>query len=140
MFGLTPYNRDERNLFRYVEELEKSFFGGLDSAIAGFRADIVDKGDKLVLQAELPGFSKDEIKLDLHDGMLKISAEHSENNEEKNDNYVRRERRYGAFSRSFNVSNIQEDKIKASYQNGVLTLELPKAEPEVEKARRIEIQ
>ena len=140
MFGMIPFDRRDSSLFDMIDNFERNFFGSSNSTVSSFRTDIRDEGDKFVLEAELPGFKKEDIKLDLKDGVLTISAQHSAENEEKRDNYVRRERRYGSFSRSFDISGIQEDHISASYNNGVLALTLPKAQPVVPASRQIEIQ
>ena len=140
MFGMIPFDRRDSSLFDMLDNFERNFFGSSNSTVSSFRTDIRDEGDKFVLEAELPGFKKEDIKLDLKDGVLTISAQHSSESEEKKDSYVRRERRYGSFSRSFDVSGIQEDHISAAYNNGVLELTLPKAQPVVPAARQIEIQ
>ena len=140
MFGMIPFERND-NLFNVFDNFERNFFGG-SNAVAAFRTDIRDEGDKFVLEAELPGFKKEEIKLDLKDNILTVSAEHTENSDEKDKkgNYIRRERRYGSFTRSFDVSGIQEDQISAAYKDGVLELELPKAQPAAPVSRQIEIR
>ena len=140
MFGMIPFDRRDSSLFDMLDNFERNFFGTSSNTASSFRTDIRDEGDKFVLEAELPGFKKEDIKLDLKDGVLTISAQHSSENEEKKDSYVRRERRYGSFSRSFDVSGIQEDHISAAYNNGVLELTLPKAQPVVPASRQIEIQ
>ena len=140
MFGMIPFDRRDSSLFDMLDNFERNFFGTSSNTASSFRTDIRDEGDKFVLEAELPGFKKEDIKLDLKDGILTISAQHSTENEEKKDSYIRRERRYGSFSRSFDVSGIQEDHITAAYNNGVLELTLPKAQPVVPAARQIDIQ
>ena len=140
MFGMIPFDRRDSSLFDMLDNFERNFFGSSNSTVSSFRTDIRDEGDKFVLEAELPGFKKEDIKLDLKDGVLTISAQHSEESEEKKNSYIRRERRYGSFSRSFDVSGIQEDHITAAYNNGVLELTLPKAQPVVPAARQIDIQ
>ena len=77
--------------------------------------------------------------MDVEGDMLTISAEHKEESEDKRDGYVRRERRFGSFRRSFDVSGIDQDGIAGDYTNGVLTLHLPKKEAEVPAAKRIEL-
>ena len=140
MFGMIPFDRRDSSLFDMLDNFERNFFGTSSNTASSFRTDIRDEGDKFVLEAELPGFKKKDIKLDLKDGILTISAQHTEENEEKKNSYIRRERRYGSFSRSFDVSGIQEDHITAAYNNGVLELTLPKAQPVVPAARQIDIQ
>ena len=141
MFGMIPFARHEDNIFDLFGNFERSFFGS-DSNLSTFRTDIRDEGDRFVLEAELPGFKKEDIKLDLKDGILTVSAQHSESSEEKDrkGSYIRRERRYGSFARKFDVSGIREDGITAAYNNGVLELTLPKAQPVIPAARQIEIQ
>lgn len=142
MFGMIPFERSDDNFFDLFDNFERKFFGNSSAAIPDFRTDIRDAGDRFVLEAELPGFSKEEIKLDVKDGILTISAEHTENTEEKDSkgSYIRRERRYGSFTRSFDVSGIDEGGITASYSNGVLELNLPKAVPVVPESKRIAIE
>ena len=142
MFGMIPFDRRDSSLFDMLDNFERNFFGSSSNTASSFRTDIRDEGDKFVLEAELPGFKKEDIKLDLKDGILTVSAQHSESSEEKDKkgSYIRRERRYGSFARKFDVSGIQEDGITAAYNNGVLSLTLPKAQPVVPAARQIEIR
>lgn len=142
MFGMIPFERSDDNFFDLFDNFERKFFGSSAASLPDFRTDIRDAGDRFVLEAELPGFSKEDIGLDVKDGILTISATHSENTEEKDDKgaYIRRERRFGSFSRSFDVTGVDEGQITASYTNGVLTLNLPKAVPVVPEAKRISIE
>ena len=142
MFGMIPFERNDDNFFDLFDNFERKFFGNSSAALPDFRTDIRDAGDRFVLEAELPGFNKEDIKLDVKDGILTISAQHSENKDEKDDkgSYIRRERRYGSFTRSFDVTGVDEEHITASYNNGVLELNLPKAVPVVPEAKRIAIE
>ena len=111
---LTPYTKKNElhnyNPFRAMEEMERAFFGG--NGIAEFKTDIRDTGDAYVLEADLPGFKKDDINIELGDGSLTIRAErHNEAEEKGEGGYLRQERSYGSFSRSFDVSGID---VKAS--------------------------
>lgn len=121
---------------------EKSFFGDFGTLGSGFQTDIQDQGDHYLLEAELPGFQKEDIHIDMDGDYLTISAEHKDevNDEDKEHNYIRRERRYGSFKRSFNVAGIETDAIKAAYKNGVLELTLPKKTEQIPASRQIEIQ
>jgi len=142
MFGMLPFERDNDNLFDTFDNFTRDLFRSSNTALPAFRTDIRDAGDRFVLEAELPGFNKEDISLDLKDGILTITAQHKEDKEEKDDKgtYIRRERRYGSFSRSFDVTGIDEGGITAAYKSGVLELNLPKAAPVVPEARKIAIQ
>lgn len=143
MYSLLPFGRYTNNsLNSLFDDFERSFFPVDRSQMPAFRTDIKDEGDRFLLEADLPGFRKEDIDLHLQDGLLTITARHDETSENKDENgkYVCRERRVGSFTRSFNVSGIQEDAISASYENGVLKLTLPKqGEPEPQ-SRKIAIQ
>lgn len=140
MYGITPFEKKTYDLFNAFHDFEDNFFGG--TALSSCRTDIKDEGDKFVLEAELPGFDKNDIKLDLDGDSLVITAEHNTVNEEKDNDgkYIRRERSYGSYQRSFDVSAVDTDRIDAEYKNGVLILDLPKKSPETPVTRRLEIR
>ena len=85
MFGMLPFERQNDNLFDLFDNFERKFFGNTSANLPAFRTDIRDMGDKFLLEAELPGFNKEDISLDLKDGILTIKAEHKENKDEKDD-------------------------------------------------------
>ena len=141
MFELIPMERRMANFdpFRMMADMERSFFGQPSNrAISACRTDVSDIGDAYKLEAELPGFKKEDISIDIKDERLTISAERKFENEEK-PNFVKRERYYGSYSRSFGLEGINTDGIEASYVDGVLTMKLPKQIPVVPESRRIEI-
>ena len=140
MFDLMPFNRREDNLFHYLDNLEKNFWGDLATNVSSFRTDVLDKGDKFVLEAELPGFQKEDIDIHVEGNTLTISAQHKEETQTDDNTYIRRERRYGSMSRSFDISSIDADHIEAKFENGVLELDLPKKQETVPANHRIEIQ
>ena len=86
--------------------------------------------------------SKEDIHIDIDDDILSIQAEHKDSKGEKDDkgDYIRRERYYGSYSRSFNVSEIDVEGIKAAYENGVLTLTMPKKAPAKPESKHLEIE
>lgn len=141
MFGMLPFEHNNDNLFDTFDTFTRNFFQNSNTSLPAFRTDIRDAGDQFILEAELPGFQKEDIKLDLKDGILTISAEHKQQQEQKDEKgtYIRRERRYGCFTRSFDITGIDESGITAAYQNGILELHLPKAVPVVPETRRIAI-
>ena len=143
MFELTPfgYRRvSAYNPFRELEEMSRSFWN--DSELSAFRTDIKKQDGNYILEAELPGFKKEDISIDIDKECLTISAEHKseENEDDKDKGFIRRERYYGSYSRSFNIKGIDADAISASYNDGVLTLTMPEKTPEIPAARRLEIQ
>lgn len=141
MYGLTPFERNSYNLFNAFHDFEKDFFDNHFPA-ESCKTDIKEEDGRYVVEAELPGFEKDDINIDINGNTLTISAENSVTNEEKSDGgkYIRRERSYGAYSRSFDISNIDSEHIDAEYKNGVLILNLPKKQEAVPSARRLEIK
>ena len=130
MYGLIPVDRGEKNLFHYLDRMEKSIWGDLAEEFSRFRTDIIDEGDHFKLQAELPGFEKKDIQLNVEEGCLNIRAEHKMEQEDRQQNYIRRERKYGSFSRSFSLDGVDAEKISASYKDGILEVQLPKAAKE----------
>lgn len=136
------------NPFRMMDSFERRMFrepfapynaGGKGNT---FKTDIKEDDGKFVLEADLPGFKKEDIKLDVDNDILTISAErHSEHEEkDKAGNYIRCERSYGMYSRSFDMSAIDSEKITASYEDGVLRLDMPKKEELIPKKHEIEIR
>jgi HSP20 family protein len=106
------------------------------------KTDIIDKGNVFLLRAELPGFKKENIDIELKDNQLVIKAKREDFQEEENEKYVLRERQSASFCRSFDVSDIKTDEIKAQYVDGILTLYLPKKEeiPKEESVKKIPIE
>lgn len=143
MFELIPFGHNTRAVsafdpFKTFDELERSFFG--TSAVSAFRTDVIDTGDTFRLESELPGFSKENINIDIENDCLTITAERKQEENEEKQNYVKRERFYGSYTRSFDVSGINVDGIEAAYQDGILTLTLPKKAAEIPASRRLEIK
>ena len=143
MFGITPYNNYHGvyDPFRELVKMETELFSGRDG-LASFRTDIKDNGDAYLLEAELPGFKKEDIHVDIANGVLTVSAErkHDEEKKDGKGNIVHSERTYGRFERSFDVSEINEKDISAEYADGVLKLNLPKKTEVVPESRRLEIK
>ena len=146
MFELIPFDRRNHSVsafdpFRAFDDMERSFFRDVPS-VASFRTDVTDTGDAYKLEAELPGFKKEDIKIDVENDCLTISAERKvdEDKKDEKNNFVKRERYYGSYSRSFNVSEIDVEGIKAAYENGVLTLTMPKKAPAKPESKHLEIE
>lgn len=105
-----------------------SFFRKSESKM--MKTDIREDKDNYVIDIDLPGFDKKNIKIDITDGYLTISAKvNNEDNEKKSGKYIRKERYYGECSRSFYVGDdVKPEDITANFKNGILTLEVPKVE------------
>ena len=100
--------------------------------------DLYEKDDHFVIKAELPGVDKKDIAIDLKDRVLTLSGERSYENEVKEENYYRRERSYGKFQRVFTLpADVDSDKIKADFNDGLLQIEVPK--PEEQKPKKVTI-
>ena len=144
MFELIPFDRHIRSAanfdpFRMFDEMDRRFFNSVPT-VSAFRTDVLDTGNAYKLECELPGFKKEDLKIDVENDVLTISAERKSGEKEEKNNYVKRERFYGSFSRSFDVSGIQVDNIEAAYTDGVLTLTMPKKAAEIPASRRLEIK
>lgn len=150
MFELKPYTRKNHavyNPFREMDEWERGFFSDPfgffgNGTLDAFKTDIKDEGDHYELEADLPGFEKKDIQLDVNGDILTVRAErHSEHEEkDKKEKYMRCERSYGCYSRDFDVSNVDADNIKAKYENGVLKLTLPKKAEKLPEPRHLAIE
>jgi len=144
MLELIPFLNNNRvsgyNPFRDMDEFEKRLFGG--NNISSFKTDIKDNGNSYELEAELPGFKKEDIDVSVDNDYLTIKAERKEETDEKDKKgrYIRCERSYGAFSRSFDISDIDSDKIDAEYKDGVLKLTMPKKEKAIPASKKLEIK
>ncbi len=140
MFDLiSPFDHRTSDLFRYFDDLGRDAAHNEGSA-APCRTDILEFDDRFELLAELPGFAKDEIHLDIDGDRLTISAAHKGECGGQGGSYLRRERRCGPRTRSFDISAVAAEGISASYENGVLTVRLPKKSAQKPVSQRIEIR
>ena len=150
MLNMVPY-RSNRNVAPrgFFDDFTSDFFKplldgfGMIRPDQAMKVDVKDEGDRYTLEADMPGVNKDDLKVEVSNGTLTISADYDEKKEEKgeDDKYVYRERRCGSMRRSFNVEGIREEDITAEFKDGVLKLTLPKQEVKaIPEARAIEIQ
>ncbi len=138
--------RPFRDLQREIDKIFDEFFrGGVPMRREGFTfvpaVDIYETPDSIVIEVEAPGMSKDEVKITVEDGILRISGEKKVEREEKDKNYVLIERGVGKFERAFRLPDyVETEKIKAKYDNGVLTISIPKKEEKKSKVIDVEIE
>ncbi len=117
--------RMQDRLSRMFEEFEVPYYS------PSMPVDVIDEKDEIRVIADLPGFNKDEIEVYVEDGTLVIRATRKEEVEEKKKNYIRQERRFGEVYRRISLPvDVDVDKIKAKYNNGILEVILPKTEKE----------
>ena len=122
---MLPRRRNDFDLFD--EMFNDPFFTRGESKL--MKTDIKEKGDKYLLEVDLPGYEKENIKIEIDDGYLTVHASMNKdvNESDKNSKYVHKERYVGECSRSFYVGeNVKEDEVKASFKNGTLKLVVPK--------------
>ena len=147
MFELRPFERRNNHIAAYDpwDQMERAFFGdgSWGRGLSEFKTDIQDKGDSYLLEADLPGFKKDEIHIELKNGYLTISAAKGLDKDEKapEGKYIRQERYTGACSRSFYVgTDLQPKDVSAKFTDGILELTFPKEAPKKEPdVTRVEI-
>ena len=140
IFGMNDLFDDFGDVFEFSPAFRKQV-----AAARNISSDIKELADGYQIEMELPGFSKEEVKAQLKDGYLTITAEHNAENKEENNEegqkkeavkYIRRERYYGKCQRSFFVGmNVTEEDINAKFENGILTMYVPKEvkKPQVEE-------
>jgi HSP20 family protein len=124
--------------------LMENFFGDdfLTKEYASFvpSANVSEETDRFNLELSAPGFEKENFKIVLNKGVLNISGEHKSEKEATEKNYTRKEYNYGSFQRSFTLpEEVNEDKIDAKYENGILKVVLPKKEGKIQTAKEITI-
>ena len=103
------------------------FYGGMWSPAV----DLIDKKDRLIAKAELPGVEKKDVKLSLNDSNLTIQGEMKKDEETEKEDYYCRERAYGSYSRTISLpTEVDKENIKAKFKNGILEITMPK-KPEV---------
>lgn len=101
--------------------------------------DTYEKDDAIMIKAELPGVKKDDISIDVNNGVLSIKGERKHEEDVNEDNYYRKERFYGKFQRAFTLpDNADPDKIEAGFKDGVLEVKVPKTEQS--KGKKVEIK
>ena len=147
MAGLIPFNWRKHNLvnpetYDFNNMLEDFFNDDFpfrrNLQNDSFKIDLQENEKEYVVEAELPGVAKENVNLSFEEGKLKIAVKKEENLEEKNKNYIHRERRLSSMERVILLSDIAESEVKAKLDNGILTINIPKKE-KAEKSLKIEI-
>ena len=140
VFGENLFDELFDNAFRPLYEADNALYGKHAKAV--MRTDVRETEDGYEVDVDLPGFKKDEVKIDLKDGYLTISAAKGLDKDEKDKKgkYIRQERYAGAMSRSFYVGDVESKDVSAKYEDGILKLSVPKqAKKELPKSSTIAI-
>ncbi len=142
IFGENLFDNFDNWMNFGIPDVDRTLYGKHAKNMMKTDVKETDKGYEVAI--DLPGFKKDELHLELNDGYLTISAEKGLDKDEKdkNDKYIRRERYAGSMSRTFYVGEgMKEEDIHAKYENGILSLEIPKEiEKKVPEKRYIAIE
>ncbi|WP_353683520.1 Hsp20/alpha crystallin family protein [Thermodesulfovibrio sp. 3907-1M] len=142
---LSPFEEIDRLFDEFMRRpfsLFRSFVPRLrEEEIVSPAVDIYEEGDELVVKAELPGIKKEDIEVKITDDYLTISGEKKKEEKVEKKDYYRYERSYGSFSRTFRLPvDVQTDKAKAKFENGVLEIRIPKTEEAKKKERKLQIE
>lgn len=141
---MNPFSELERLLEQWNRQLEESDWWDADAVRTRWRdefaVDVLEEADHLVVTVDVPGYEHDDLDVRVTDRTLWIEAEHREDTEEHEENYVRRERRHRSNRRQLTLpTDVDAGGVTAKLKHGVLTITIPKAEPEAE-AHSIEIE
>lgn len=124
--------------FLFDDDLE-DFFVTKPSKRGEMKCDIYEKDNKYYIELDAPGFDKKDINIEVKDGYLTVKAHKKEESKDEKKNYIRKERYYGEYSRSFALGDVDIENIDAKFDKGLLTITIPKQEV-VENKKKIEIK
>jgi len=125
-----------------MDRLFSTFFGGFPEEVEGFWSPVIDieeDDDNYFVKAEIPGMKKEDVKISVRGNALSVSGERKQESETKNKTFHRIEQSYGKFMRTITLpSEIDTERVKATYKDGILTVTLPK--PEATRPKEIEVE
>ncbi len=143
MMKLMPRKREDFFPKLFQSDLDSDFFDRFFKESNYPQVDVKEADGKYEVVVDVPGFSKDDIQVDFKDGYLTISGKKEQSSETSEDegHYIRKERSFGSFKRSFYIGDVDDQAIKGNFKDGVLELTVPKpAEKESGNGKRIEIE
>ena len=127
----------------YIDDVFDDFFPPMRGEDKGMKCDIYEKDGIYHMEMDIPGFNREDVKIEVDDNdYLTITATKSESKDssDKDKNYIRKERSYGKYQRSFYVGDVDKKNIEASFENGILKVTMPKKKEEKSSKRTIEIK
>ena len=138
-----PWREIEDMFDRYTRAIDRPLSRELASPEGGWapRVDIAETDKEFLIKAELPEVRKEDVKVDVNNGVLTLHGERKQEKEEKGKKFHRIERSYGSFTRSFTLpENVDQSRIKASFKDGMLNIQLQKTEAKQPKAIEVNVE
>jgi len=130
-----PFREIDRDMFNFMDNMPFRFTG------TSPRVDVYETDDKVVVKAEIPGVSKEDLNIFVNENLIRISGQTKRENEFTDENAYHSERYYGSFSRTIPLPvEVKSEEAKASYKDGILSITMPKVQPAKSKGRKIDIQ
>ena len=114
----------------YLDDIFDDFVPSVNNRM---KCDIYEKGGDYHIEMDIPGFNRDDIKIESKDGYLTITAEKTMEDNDEDKNYIRRERTYGKYERSFYLGNFNDEDVNAEFKDGMLKITVPKKEQNNDK-------
>ena len=145
MLRLMPMKRMQEALIKPEDVFDRFFddffspFEVMNSRFNSFKVDVSENDNEYLIEADLPGFNKEDLSLTYENNYLTISAKKQDAKEVKNDQFIRRERQFGELRRTFYIENINLDDVDAKFENGLLEVTLKKTE-KPKNQKQIEIK
>lgn len=136
---LAPYD-EMRKMLSLMDNFYDTSLVPADIDYNPIKTDIRETDTEYLIDADLPGIKKDNVKVEYKNKFLVISVEQKEEKEEKEGTYLRKERKFESAERSIFLDNVKEDRISAKFDHGVLKITLPKEKPDIHKNVKIDIQ
>ena len=123
----------------YSDDIFDDFFKSKNGS--NMKCDVYEKDGKYHVEMEIPGYRKEDVKIEVDNGYLTVTAEKDETTDESDSdkNYIHKERSYGKITRSFNFGDIDPNDVKAKFEQGLLTITIPKNK-EIESKKYIDIE
>ena len=142
MFNMVPFTKNNGMTKKgfglddfFSDFLRDDFFTPMLTGSNSFKVDVKEDENNYTIDADLPGIKKEDISLEYDNNYLTISAKRDEISQNNDNDFVRRERTYGEFKRSFYIDNIDENTVDASFTDGVLKVSLPKKEKGIQRKK-----
>ncbi len=130
----------KQNALSIFDEMGEMFEELFPVSANNMKSDVKELENEYVIDIELPGYKKEEVSVDYNEGYLTVKASHNDSSEDKKHKYIRQEIRRSMQERSYYVGDIEEEKVKAKMENGILELRIPKVEALPEKTNQILIE